>query len=95
MTLTSINDGFNDEQDKKDLVAFLKTLTDNRVRLKQAPFDHPELVIPNGHEGDHVFATAGHSLEASLAKEEFLTIPAVGAGGTGSPLLPFDTFLDQ
>ena len=95
MTLTSINDGFNDVQDKKDLVAFLKTLTDNRVRLKQAPFDHPELVIPNGHEGDHVFATAGHSLEASLAKEEFLTIPAVGAGGTSSPLLPFDTFLDQ
>jgi len=95
MTLTSINDGNNDDQDKADLVAFLKTLTDDRVRYEQAPFDHPEIVIPNGHEGDHNFATAGNSLEASLAKQEFLTIPAVGVDGRSNPLQPFDTFLDQ
>jgi cytochrome c peroxidase len=28
------------------LVGFLLSLTDNRVRLEQAPFDHPELFIP-------------------------------------------------
>jgi cytochrome c peroxidase len=33
------------------LVAFLKTLTDERVRCDAAPFDHPELHLPNGHVG--------------------------------------------
>jgi cytochrome c peroxidase len=33
------------------LVAFLKTLTDERVRSQSAPFDHPELVVPNGDPG--------------------------------------------
>jgi hypothetical protein len=40
------------EQDKNDLVAFLDALTDPRVLLQQAPFDHPELLIPNGASGD-------------------------------------------
>jgi hypothetical protein len=31
-----------------DLVEFLKALTDERVRNETAPFDHPELAIPNG-----------------------------------------------
>jgi len=31
------------------MVAFMKTLTDERVRNESAPFDHPELFIPNGH----------------------------------------------
>jgi hypothetical protein len=31
-----------------DMVAFLKTLTDERVRNHSAPFDHPELLVPNG-----------------------------------------------
>jgi len=33
---------------RANIVAFLKTLTDERVRNHSAPFDHPELVIPNG-----------------------------------------------
>ncbi len=41
----------NNPQGVADLVAFLRTLTDERVRLQKAPFDHPELVIPNGHSG--------------------------------------------
>lgn len=37
------------QPDKKaDLVEFLKALTDERVRNETAPFDHPELIIPNG-----------------------------------------------
>jgi cytochrome c peroxidase len=34
--------------DKLALVAFLKSLTDDRVRYERAPFDHPELRVPNG-----------------------------------------------
>ena len=42
-----------DEDDEEPLVEFLLTLTDERVRLEQAPFDHPQLFVPNGHPGDH------------------------------------------
>ncbi|HXE96283.1 MAG TPA: cytochrome c peroxidase [Dongiaceae bacterium] len=33
---------------RAEIVAFLKKLTDERVRNETAPFDHPELMIPNG-----------------------------------------------
>ncbi len=36
------------ESDIDALVAFMKTLTDERVRDESAPFDHPELRQPNG-----------------------------------------------
>ena len=36
-------------QDRAELVAFLKALTDDRVRFEQAPFDHPALCVPVGH----------------------------------------------
>lgn len=36
------------DQEQADLVAFLKSLTDHRVRCELAPFDHPELRLPNG-----------------------------------------------
>ncbi len=54
-----------------DLVNFLKSLTDDRVRFQRAPFDHPELVIPNGHNGT----------SEGVALDNLLTIPAVGALG--------------
>jgi len=34
--------------DEEALVAFLLTLTDNRVECEKKPFDHPSIVIPNG-----------------------------------------------
>ena len=34
------------EKQEEQLVAFLVSLTDARVRYEQAPFDHPELSIP-------------------------------------------------
>lgn len=36
---------------KADLVAFLKSLTDERVRIAAGPFDHPQIFVPNGHPG--------------------------------------------
>mgnify|MGYP000361915115 CR=1 FL=1 len=82
-------------QKRADLLAFLKSLTDDRVRYKQAPFDHPELVVPNGHQGDHLFVSAGNPIDPSLAIEDFITIPAVGANGSIEPLLPFKNGLAQ
>lgn len=86
--------------DRKAVIEFLKSFTDDRVRFERAPFDHPEVIIPNGHTGNHDAVEAGNSIDASLAKEEFLIVPAVGANGafeadgvTPKPLLPFDKFL--
>jgi cytochrome c peroxidase len=36
--------------ERRALVAFLKTLTDERVATEKAPFDHPSLPIPGGTE---------------------------------------------
>lgn len=82
-----------DPQHRADLVAFLKTLTDDRVRYEKAPFDHPEIKIPHGHSGDELSVTAGHPLAGSLAQDRLLTIDAVGAQGRSTPLLPFKDYL--
>ena len=71
---------------KADLVAFLKSLTDDRVRYEKAPFDHPALKIPNGHKGDN---TAVQSIDGVKATDEFMTLPAVGAAGLTTPIKPF------
>lgn len=57
--------------ERDSLVQFLKALTDDRVRYDQAPFDHPQLRIPNG-----VVAGADGSLI-----EQWIDLPAVGAKG--------------
>lgn len=82
-------------QAREDLIALMKSFTDERVRYEKAPFDHPEIMIPNGHVGDRDFVTAGHPLHAEWAKDEFLVIPAVGANGSIEPLLPFEALLDD
>lgn len=72
--------------DVDDLVAFLKTLTDDRVRWEQAPFDHLSLTLPNGHVGDEnkvKFNAATHQ-----AKQETIELPAVGAAGRQAKGLP-------
>lgn len=58
---------------ESQLVAFLMSMTDERVRYSRAPFDHPELRIPS------------HGLDANPSE----VIQAVGARGTRSPLKPF------
>lgn len=80
-------------QARAEIIAFLKTLTDERVRYAKAPFDHPEIIIPHGHDGDHSTVTAGHTLGNNLAIDELLVIPAVGANGNNTPLLPFEEHL--
>jgi len=80
-------------QSRADLVTFLKSLTDDRVRYERAPFDHPEIAVLDAHPGDNASVTAGNPLNSALATDGLLTIPAVGANGSASPLLPFDAYL--
>ncbi|MEH2055368.1 MAG: cytochrome c peroxidase [Nostoc sp.] len=68
-------------EEKQELVAFLKGLTDERVRYNRAPFDHPQLFVPNGHPGDSTHVTDDGTGKAT---DSFLEIPAVGSNG-GSP----------
>ena len=63
--------------DKLAVVAFLKSLTDERVRNQSAPFDHPSLTVPNGG-----VVTNG------ILTEQTITIPATGSAG-GAPMAKF------
>jgi len=62
-----------------DLVAFLgRPLTDPRVLQQRAPFDHPQLFVPNGQRMD------GGRLQVAdkgVAADTLLEIPASGRPG--------------
>ena len=59
----------------KGLVAFLLALTDDRVRLQQAPFDHPQLFVPNG--------------DSTPGTDNTVEVPATGASGSQTPVQRF------
>lgn len=79
-------DGIPELRDKPErvakLVAFLKSLTDDRVRFQRAPFDHPEIVVPDGHVGFH----------CEVALDNDVLVHATGAGG-GARLKSFEDIL--
>lgn len=64
----------------------MEALTDERVRYRRAPFDHPQIFVPNGHAGDSVSTIDANG--DGKADDLMLEIPAVGAMG-GSPLPGF------
>src|SRR5919199_877239 len=70
------------EEQKTSLVAFLVSLTDERVRYERAPFDHPQLFVTNGHPGDQNAVTNDGTGQATTTVIE---LPAVGANGTNTP----------
>ena len=77
-------------QDKTDLVDFLRNgLTDPRTVSQSAPFDHPQLLTPNGHpqsaNGYPVIADPKNPGQATM---QFMEVPAVGRNG-GKPLPTF------
>jgi len=79
-------------QDKADLVAFLKSLTDERVRWERAPFDHPEITIPTG-----AIPGSPSTLRANVNADSYETISAVGKNGRSvaeGPLQPFEKALN-
>lgn len=74
------------EADKQDLVAFLLSLTDERVRFEKAPFDHPSICVPHGHAGN---GTAVQADKAGNAIDIIGCVPAVGSGGSKMALSVF------
>jgi cytochrome c peroxidase len=66
------------------IVAFLESLADERVLYRRAPFDHPQLFVPNGHPGNS--RSTRDDNEDGLADDKMIEIPAVGAAG--GPALP-------
>lgn len=75
---------------ERDLVKFMVSLTDPRVKFKRAPFDHPELFIPNGHPGNHVKISRTRRVgDIEQGADNFLHLPAVGREGTSKALKPF------
>lgn len=72
------------ETAKNHLVDFLLALTDDRVRWEKAPFDHPELFIPNGSPGDSTAVSCG----TASTCDELIHLPAVGANGRNAEGLP-------
>lgn len=70
------------------LLNFMRSLTDERVRWYRAPFDHPELVVPNGSQGSELsiledMTNLGAGVDATMR------LPATGRGGAGTPVRPF------
>jgi len=70
------------EEQKTSLVAFMQSLTDDRVRFERAPFDHPQLFISNGHPGDQNAVTNDGTGQATTTLVE---LPAVGRNGLSTP----------
>jgi hypothetical protein len=80
-------------QDKTDLVDFLRTgLTDPRTVSQSAPFDHPQLLTPNGHmHSGNGYPVTPDPKHPGQAATQLMEIPAVGKNG-GKPL---PTFLEN
>lgn len=65
-------------QNIRDLVNFVSHgLTDERVTLEKAPFDHPQLFVPNG------------SFDNNPAIDRLQEVPAVGRDGRATPIATF------
>jgi len=81
--------------DRQAMVAFLKSLTDDRVRFERAPFDHPELCVPTGHvdSGDALQLDASDPRFPLSAAERWAGIPAIGKDGAAVPLQTFEELL--
>ncbi len=75
-------------QQQADLVAFLKSLTDERVRFQKAPFDHPSLCVPDGHPGNELGVTES-SPGSGEAADSLQCMSAIGASGSPAPLRTF------
>jgi len=75
-------------EERAALVAFMKALSDDRVRFERAPFDHPELCVPAGHD----LQPAGERYPLSAA-DRWAAIPAVGRNGNQAPLQTFEELL--
>lgn len=80
--------------DRTQIVAFLKALSDERVRYQRAPFDHPSLCVPNGHVTYENGALAVDTGQLGVvATDKSALVEAVGAEGATAPLQTFEELL--
>lgn len=77
---------------RAELVEFLASLTDDRVRYERAPFDHPALPLVAGHPRVRTRRCLA-MLGASLAQDTMVLLPAVGAAGRATPIGSFEEAL--
>ncbi|SMP66647.1 Cytochrome c peroxidase [Noviherbaspirillum suwonense] len=78
------------EPEKMSLVSFLVSLTDERVRWRKAPFDHPSLCLPQGAIGDTLWVKPDAANPANAADDlSGACMGEVGASGSGAPLGTF------
>ena len=84
------------QQDRAEIVEFLKALTDDRVRYERAPFDHPSLCVPIGYAENPpgvLTPDASMSTAPTSAADLWALVPAVGQNGNGVPLQTFAELL--
>jgi len=82
--------------DRAALVAFMKALSDDRVRYERAPFDHPELCVPVGQQQANATLLLLDNSDPQFqlsAADRWAGIPAVGSNGGSAPLQTFDELL--
>ena len=72
------------EAEIEALLAFMQALTDERVLYRRAPFDHPQLFVPNGHIENETYLVDAD--QNGRADDVMIEIPAVGA--KGGPSVP-------
>ncbi len=63
------------------IAAWMRTLTDERIRYRSAPFDGPELSIANGHK-----------MENGQIVDDMITLEATGKDGSTEM---FATFFER
>ncbi len=73
---------------KRDLLQLMLEMTDARVARRSAPFDHPELIVPNGHSIRTGTTSTLINSGNGTAKDDLIIIPATGKTG-GAPLRRF------
>jgi cytochrome c peroxidase len=81
-----------DQQERGQIVEFLKALTDDRVRYERAPFDHPSICVAVGYaERSPGVLTPDTSPEgtSAAAADLWALVPAVGQRGSSVPLQTF------
>jgi cytochrome c peroxidase len=77
-------------EERTALIAFMKALSDDRVKFEREPFDHPELCVPVGHQPQ----SSGDRYPLSAA-DRWAAIPAVGRNGNTAPLQTFEELLKE
>jgi hypothetical protein len=80
------------QQEKTDLVDFMRNgLLDSRTLNQMAPFDHPSLMVPNGHPVDSNGYPLPDPNRPGQAQDLYMTIPSNGKNGA----LPLPSFLQN